>query len=78
MNTETDTTPVAWTNLIQALTLLSRGQSNPASPLHCEHDELTVMADPDEFTLQEIEQLEAWGFHTGDDQTFRSFRYGSA
>jgi hypothetical protein len=31
-------TPKAWTDLIEALTLLARGQSNDTSPFHCEHE----------------------------------------
>jgi hypothetical protein len=71
--------PKAWQELLWGLTLLARGQTNDISPLHCEHDQLTVMADPMEFAPEEIAQLEAWGFHPGPDEgTFSSFRFGSA
>jgi hypothetical protein len=72
-------TPKAWTDLIEALTLLARGQSNDTSPFHCEHDILTVMADPANFTDEELAQLDQWGFLPDrSDFTFSSFRYGSA
>lgn len=71
--------PDAWNDLIQALTLLARGQSNDISPCHCEHDVLTVMADPANFTEEELTQLNRWGFLPDHcDQTFSSFRFGSA
>jgi hypothetical protein len=68
-----------WTDLIEALTLLARGQSDNSSPFHCEHDVLTVMSDPDEFTEEELARLAELGFDAGpDDGTFSSVRYGSA
>lgn len=70
--------PPSWANLISALTLLARGRVNDISPLHCEHDLLSVMADPAQFTSAEIAQLEAWRFHPGDEGTFYSSWYGSA
>lgn len=70
--------PPAWSELIEALTLLATGQSNDISPLHCEHDQLMVMADPTEFSDAELGQLDSWGFFPGEDGTFCSFRYGSA
>lgn len=71
--------PKAWQELLWGLTLLARGQTNDISPLHCEHDTLTVMSDPLEFTPEELTQLAGWGFRAGpDDGTFTSFRFGSA
>jgi hypothetical protein len=81
MSDTTNDLPEAWANLLQALTLLARGQNNSYSPFHCEHDQLTVMADPAAFTPEEIEQLDRWGFFVasdGDGDYFTSFRYGSA
>lgn len=68
----------AWSDLISGLTMLSRHPSNKHSPLHCEHDELWVCADPAEFTAEEIAQLDAWGFTPDDEGGFSSFRFGSA
>lgn len=71
----------AWTDLANAITLLTRGATDEVSPFHCEHDELTVNADPEHFSEAELAQLEEWGFHTNLDETpghFYSFRYGSA
>lgn len=76
--TEPATPPKAWADLIQGLKILATAQSNEISPLHCEHDRLTVMATPDAFTPEELDQLEDMGFLPGEDQTFYSFRFGSA
>lgn len=67
--------PQAWKDLIEGLTLLSRGQNNEISPTHCEHDQMTVCADPHKFTRDELVKLDSLGFfvsgHTGfkDDGT---------
>jgi hypothetical protein len=76
----TDTTapmPPAWSDLIEALTLLARHYTDPISPFNCEHDELTVLADPSAFTDEERARLDDLGFHVGDE-SFYSFRFGSA
>lgn len=74
-----DTQPRAWRDLIEALTLLAKGQNNDVSPLHCEHDTLTVMADPADFTADELARLDILGFIPDHDTaTFTSFRFGSA
>lgn len=66
-----DELPEAWEDLIVGLTLLSRGRANDVSPLHCEHDELTIMADPHKFTKAERIRLDKLGFfvegHDADD-----------
>ncbi len=54
--------PLAWADLIEGLTLLGRGCNNEVSPLCCEHDMLTVMADPADFNDEETERLETLGF----------------
>lgn len=72
-------TPKPWSDLLEALTLLARGQNNPVSPFHCEHDELTVMADPSAFTEEELARLDELGFFpSGDGEAFHSYRFGSA
>ncbi|MFD3594327.1 hypothetical protein ACFWU5_16510 [Nocardia sp. NPDC058640] len=69
----------AWTDLIQAITLLAQHPTDTISPFHCEHDQLFVMADDTKFTADEIAQLDEWGFSVNeDDGGFTSFRYGSA
>lgn len=71
--------PEAWAGLLEALTILATGQCNATSPLHCEHDTLTVMADPKAFTDAQVDQLDGLGFSVDqDDETFYSFKYGSA
>ncbi len=70
--------PPAWADLIEGLMMLAHNRSNDISPFHCEHDQLTIMADPDQFTAEELAKLDAMGFHAGDEGTFYSFRFGSA
>lgn len=70
--------PKAWADLIEGLTLLAKGQNNEISPLSCEHNELSVMADPAAFTAEELSRLEDLGFHASAVETFYSFRFGSA
>lgn len=73
-----DLTP-AWSDLIEGLTLLAQHPTDTISPLHCEHDELTVLADPTAFTDEERARLADLGFRVGDgDECFYSFRFGSA
>jgi hypothetical protein len=80
MNDSTNTPiPPAWSDLIAAITLLARGRVDDVSPFNCIHDQLSVMADPANFSEADIAQLNAWGFHEDtSDGTFYSFRYGSA
>lgn len=67
-----------WSNLLSALTLLSK-HSFSNYPTWCEHDVLHVNADDEAFTPEEITQLEQWGFHRDEEEGgFYSFRYGSA
>lgn len=69
----------AWADLIEGLTLLAKHQNNDISPFHCEHDTLTVMAEPSHFSADELVRLDALGFFPSDDgETFTSFRFGSA
>ncbi len=70
----------AWNDLLEGLALLARHPSNDISPLHCEHDTLTVMADSTKFTEEELARLDALGFTPDEDEpsTFYSFRFGSA
>ncbi len=73
------TVPSAWADLLEAIELLAKHQNNEISPFHCEHDQLTVAADPAAFTDDEIARLDELGF-TADvgQECFYSFRYGSA
>lgn len=73
-----NTYSAAWSDLIAALTLLARA-GNPVSPFHCEHDTLHIMADPADFTPEELAQLEAWSIHADEENgSFYSHYYGSA
>lgn len=71
--------PKAWADLIEGPTMLAEHQNNSISPFHCEHDELTVMADPEAFTAEELALLDELGFTPSSvDETFTSYRFGSA
>lgn len=72
--------PKPWADLIEGLTILGSGpRSNPVSPTHCEHDELMVMADPADFTAEQIERLDELGFAANySEGYFYAFRFGSA
>ena len=71
--------PRAWLELIQAIALLAKHATDDISPFHCEHDVLSVMADPGKFTVDERQQLKEWGFFVSEEwDGFYSFRYGSA
>ncbi len=67
----------AWADLPKAIEILSRHKTGPF-PLHCEHDELFVMSNPDKYTAEELAQLDELGFFVNVDGGFSSFRYGSA
>ena len=79
-----DQMPEAWRDLLEGIAILARHPGNDISPFHCEHDKLTICADPAEFTTEELERLEALGFHAADEDdyddadSFYSFRFGSA
>lgn len=75
----TSETPKAWADLLSGLTLLAAHQNNDISPFHCEHDTLTVMADPAAFTPEELARLDELGFFPhSDGDAFTSYRFGSA
>jgi len=82
----------AMQQLIEALQIMLK-YGNPESPTHCEHDELTVMIDPELVSAEDIKKLDELGFspnydksepdfdienHCEGDRWFRSFKYGSA
>lgn len=71
--------PQAWAELIAGLTLLARHPASDISPLWCEHDILHVCAELDDFSGEEVERLEALGFHADYNYGgFFSTRFGSA
>lgn len=71
--------PQAWADLIKALVMLARAQTDDISPLWCKHDELNVCATAEKFTPEEIALLDELGFHVNSDEDgFYSFRFGSA
>jgi hypothetical protein len=57
-----DDTPQAWRDLVEAMAVLSKGQTNKVSPTYCAHDTLYVCADPHKFTKQERAKLDELGF----------------
>jgi hypothetical protein len=44
----------------------------------CEHDELYIMIDPAVVSEEDKTKLEELGFSPYEDQTFLSYKYGSA
>ena len=65
-------------DLIKALQILLK-YGDPDYPTHCEHDVLHIcgihyysVSEEDRETLKEL------GFILGDDESFQSFKYGSA
>lgn len=71
--------PPAWADLIEALQIMARHADNTDRPLHCEHDELFVGADPRLFTTAELERLQELGFRAlYGEYCFHSYRFGSA
>jgi hypothetical protein len=64
-------------DLIKALQIFFK-YGNPVNPTHCEHDELTVMIDPDDVSDEDKLVLKELGFRETDNYTFCSTRFGSA
>jgi hypothetical protein len=67
--------------LIEALQILLK-YGNPDYPTHCEHDILTICGiEPSDVSEEDIAKLDELGFFVGDEygeESFHSFRYGSA
>ncbi len=63
-------------DLIKAL-LIFQKYFNPHSPLHCEHDELTVCLDADKVSDEDKKELDKLGFFE-EDGLFKSYRFGSS
>ena len=68
-----------WADLIEALEIMRKHASGPF-PTHCEHDQIWVQADPENFTPEEIAKLDELGFIPCDEtgESFTSFIFGSA
>lgn len=70
--------PDHWAELIQGLTILARHPEDMNNPTWCEHDALHVCADSEQFSTEEIAELDELGFHVDDEGGFFSYRFGSA
>lgn len=70
--------PTAWVELFEGLALLAQHPTDPISPLHCQHDKLTVLADQGKFNSEDIARLAELGFHPDSEGAFYSFKFGSA
>ena len=64
-------------NLIKALQILNK-YGNPDYPTHCEHDKMYVIISPSKVSDEDLDTLESLGFFPEDDESFASFKYGSA
>ena len=63
--------------LIKALQIMMKHGNNPR-PTLCEHDTLYVFPNSMDFTPDEFDRLEDYGFYVNDDEDgFYSYRYGS-
>lgn len=78
--------------LIEALQIFLK-YGDPECPTHCEHDELTVVIDPELVSEEDLKKLDELGFfpnydkteedfdiedHCEGDRHFTSYQYGSA
>ena len=65
-------------NLIKALQIFLK-HGDVAYPTHCEHDVLYIFPQSDDFTDEELAELEKLGFYHNDDAGygFKSYHYGS-
>lgn len=78
MDESTNELSAEWKDLLEAIPLLAKGATK-SFPFHCEHDILTVTADPSVFTAAELQRLDELGFFVDSEgECFASFRYGSA
>lgn len=66
----------AWSDLIEALQILAPYATHPDTPVRCEPGRLVVLADPTLPTIAEMARLSGLGFHSYDDATFTSTRFG--
>ena len=68
-------------DLIEALTILRRylKNTNSPSPLHCEHDELTVCdVHASDVSAPDVKRLDELGFFAdADNDCLKSYRFGS-
>ena len=64
-------------DLIKALQILVK-YGNPEWPTHCEHDCLWICGiDPDDVLEEDVKTLDELGFFV-DDDSFKSYKFGSA
>lgn len=64
-------------DLIKALQIFLK-YGNPHNPTHCEHDEMTVVIDPNIVSDEDKAKLEELSFSPSERGDFYSFRFGSA
>jgi hypothetical protein len=67
-------------DLIKALQIFLK-YDNQTYPTHCEHDELWIIGnyDPSEMSKEDVDMLDELGFFWSEnDESFKSFKYGSA
>lgn len=65
--------------LIEALQIFLK-YGNPDYPTHCEHDEMWICGiNPDDVSQDDKDKLKELGFFVSEsDNSFKSYRYGSA
>jgi hypothetical protein len=68
-------------DLIEALTIFAKYAPDSYSPVHCEHDVMTVVRPiPEEVSEEDKARLDELGFFVGSEygEYFQSYRFGSA
>lgn len=64
-------------DMIKALNIFMK-HGDVTYPFHCEHDILHVFPQSNDFSEEELKELEELGFYySEEDGNFYSFRYGS-
>lgn len=69
--------PKSWSDLIEALTLMSKHPMPESGPTRCAQDELIVCVDDTKFTPEEIARLDELGFSVGSAGGFYSYEFGN-
>lgn len=64
-------------DVLEAAIKIFKKYNNPQWPFHCEHDVLTVDVCYSEVSDEDKKLLNDLGFHEGEDDDFKSYRFGS-
>lgn len=62
-------------DLIEALTIFLKYEDGDV--IHCEHDVMYVCVQYDDVFEEDIKRLDELSFHKDENETFKSYRFGS-